>query len=259
MLLPASTERRKVIVLNIDLIRYNNAITSIIALGRAKQAGYACFVNAHMAIEAYKKKTFSQAVNAATFLFADGMPIVKVLRLFYGVKQDRIAGMDFMPSIIKACAENELSVFLFGSTPDVLSAIESRLRILYPAFKIAGRISPSFNEFSEEEAESYVKQINGSNANLVLVGMGCPKQETWMAKYSERINAPLLGVGGAFAVFAGLKRRAPKWMQKLSLEWLYRLIQEPKRMWKRYLFTNTLFIFLIIKEWLQGRAKDRSI
>jgi N-acetylglucosaminyldiphosphoundecaprenol N-acetyl-beta-D-mannosaminyltransferase len=241
-------KKKQLISLNVNLISYQDALAKVIDLSRQHIPSYVCFANSHMCIEAHWDNQFAAYVNNGVLTVTDGTPLVIALRLLYCRRQDRIAGMDFMPSIIQACERENLSIFLFGSTPQVLQSLSEKIKERHPQLKIAGSISPAFRAFTPEEAGSYVTEINNSKANVVLVGMGCPKQETWMAQYSQSINATLLGVGGAFSVFGGLTKRAPVWMQKTALEWLYRLIQEPKRMWKRYLVTNTLFICLLIKE-----------
>src|SRR5206468_4540680 len=120
--------------------------------------------------------------------------------------------------------------------------------------KIAGSISPPFGEISIAEQERYIDMINESGAQIVLVSLGCPKQEIWMATHYKKINAVLLGIGGAFMVTAGLQKRSPKWMQRTSLEWFYRLIQEPRRLFIRYWMTNFLFLWLISKELYKKRV-----
>ncbi len=174
------------------------------------------------------------------------MPLVKVLKFFYGIKQDRIAGMDVMPELMKEAEINSLKVFFFGTTPELLEKIRIRAEKEFPRLTIAGMLSPPFNKSLDEE--TYIDAINSSGANLVFVALGCPKQEKWMAKHSHKIHAVLLGVGGAFPVFAGTASRAPKVMRDLSLEWLYRLFQEPGRLFKRYMVTNSLFLYLVFKE-----------
>jgi N-acetylglucosaminyldiphosphoundecaprenol N-acetyl-beta-D-mannosaminyltransferase len=144
-------------------------------------------------------------------------------------------------------------VFLYGSTPKVLEKIKDRIRSRYPGAIIAGAISPPFRELNETEIKEHIQQINESEAHYVLVALGCPKQEKWMATNYNSINAVLLGLGGAFPVAAGLQKRSPAWMQKLSLEWMYRLIQEPRRLFKRYFYTNTLFLWLLAKELLKKK------
>jgi N-acetylglucosaminyldiphosphoundecaprenol N-acetyl-beta-D-mannosaminyltransferase len=125
------------------------------------------------------------------------------------------------------------------------------LREKYPNIIVAGTISPPFRSIEEKELEQYIISINAANPNFIFVGLGCPKQEKWMAENFNKINAVLLGVGGAFLTTAGLQKRAPYWMQKSSLEWLYRLIQEPQRLFKRYLVANSLFIYLLTKSLLK--------
>ncbi len=122
---------------------------------------------------------------------------------------------------------------------------------------VAGSWSPPFRPLTDTEKEDDIRRINDSGAHLVFVALGCPKQERWMAENKGKIHAVMLGVGGAFPVYAGLQRRAPEWMQKYALEWVFRLCQEPKRMWKRYLVTNTLFCILLAKELFMVRVWKR--
>jgi N-acetylglucosaminyldiphosphoundecaprenol N-acetyl-beta-D-mannosaminyltransferase len=211
-----------------------------------KQQGYVCFANVHMVIEATNNKMFSLMVNNASLVLTDGMPLVKSIKLLYGDRQDRIAGMDIFPDLLRQASDKGLTVFFFGTTESILSEIEQRVKAEFPNLRIAGLFSPPFGKPINDV--KYIEQISRSGADLVFVALGCPKQENWMAENSSRINAVLLGIGGAFPVFAGITKRAPLWMQRSSLEWLYRLIQEPRRMWKRYFVTNTLFVFLLFKE-----------
>lgn len=245
MILTKNRTTKKVISLEIDLISYENAVKEIIELAKSKTPGYMCFANVHMTIEAYQDKFFSDQVNNAAFVLADGMPLVKTLKFFYGKIQERIAGMDVFPDLIKAAATHDLKVFFFGTTPELLEKIRVRIEREFPKLKIAGLLSPPFDRSLDDE--SYINTINSSGANLVFVALGCPKQEKWMAKHSQKINAILLGVGGAFPVYAGTAKRAPAFMRSLALEWLYRLFQEPGRLFKRYFKTNSLFIFLVLK------------
>jgi N-acetylglucosaminyldiphosphoundecaprenol N-acetyl-beta-D-mannosaminyltransferase len=206
-----------------------------------------------MTIEAVDHSDFAEVVNGADMVCADGMPLAKAVKLIYGQKIDRVAGMDMFPDLIQAADEQNLSIFLFGSTDEVLAKIKKKITTKYPAVKLVGAVSPPFRSLSDEEEAEYIKQINDSGAKMVFVALGCPKQEKWMAKHSKNINAVLLGVGGAFPVFVNEQKRAPKWMQNMSLEWLYRLIQDPKRLFKRYFYTNTKFLFLLGIQFLKGK------
>jgi len=242
-------ERKRVVSLNLSLISYQQALGDVIALGKLHTPAYACFSNVHMTMEAQASDSFRDMVNSATYTLADGMPLVFALRMLYGIRQDRIAGMDFMLDSLQRCEEQQLSVFLYGSTPEVLESIRNFINVKFPHVKLAGIISPPFRTLSEEENKVMINQINASGANIVFVGLGCPKQEMWMAKNSPSINACLLGVGGAFEIHAGLKKRAPIWMRNAGLEWFYRLTLEPGRLLKRYTVTNSLFIYSFLRQY----------
>ena len=239
---------RKILALDISIASHKEILNSIVALAKSKQSAFICFVNAHMSIEAYRNKSLSNLINNAAILAADGVPVAKSIKLLYHIDQERVSGMDCFPELIKAAEANSISIFLFGSTNEVLKRIKKRILSEYPCTNIKGTFSPPFSRSLNED--EYIDMINNSGADMVFVALGCPKQEIWMAKNYRKIHAVLLGVGGAFAVYGGLHPRAPKWMQKYSLEWLYRLVQEPARLWKRYFFTNFLFLLLIFKQWI---------
>lgn len=238
-------------ILNVDVnrITYIHALDKIGRLAKKRSSGYVCFVNVHMTIEAQSNPEFAGIVNAATLALPDGKPIATLMKVMYGFEQERIAGMDFLPDLIKMASNLHFKLFFFGSTELVLQNIKRKVNRNYPNIEIVGMISPPFDKPLDDNY--YISYINSCNPDLVLVALGCPKQESWMAKNSKYINATLLGVGGAFSVYAGMTKRAPLWMQNFSLEWLYRLLQEPGRMWRRYLTTNTLFIYLVLRQLIQ--------
>lgn len=213
-----------------------------------RQSGFVCFANVHMVIEAYKDTSFKKDLQKATYIFPDGKPLALFCRWFNKIPQERVAGMDFMPAILKKADEHAGKIFLYGSTQEVLLKIKSHIRQAYPNAAFAGAIAPPFGQLSEGEINDHLQQINASGANFILVALGCPKQEKWMAAHYQSIQGLLLGLGGAFEVVAGIRKRSPRWMQRLSLEWLYRLLQEPGRMFKRYLYTNLYFIGLVTKQ-----------
>jgi len=238
-------DRKSVLALEIDLVNFKTTLNKITDLAENNVPSYVCFANVHMTIEAYHDHIFAQQVNNASFVLSDGMPLVKALDFFYSIKQDRIAGMDVMPDLIKEASELNLKMYFFGTTQEMLDKIKFRIKREYPNSQIVGMVSPPFNKSLDDDL--YIDEINNAGAQLVFVALGCPKQERWMAKHSHKINAVLLGVGGAFPVYAGMASRAPKFMRNLSLEWLYRLYQEPGRLFLRYFNTNSLFLFLVIK------------
>ncbi|HEY0680624.1 MAG TPA: WecB/TagA/CpsF family glycosyltransferase [Chitinophagaceae bacterium] len=241
-------EKFRIISLNIDHVTFNESLDKVMEWALDRTRAYVCFANVHMTMEAHQDPGFKENINMASLVLADGKPIAVAGRLLYGKKQERIAGMDFMPAILKKANQYKAKVFLYGSTQPVLDALEQKIRSDYRNVELAGAITPPFRNLSAGELNDHIDQINRSGANLVMVSLGCPKQEKWMSANSHRINAVLLGVGGAFAVTAGLQKRSPVWMQRLGLEWLHRLMQEPGRLFKRYFVTNTGFLFLLSKE-----------
>lgn len=215
--------------------------------GEAHASSYVCCVNAHMTVEA-REPGFAQVVNAADFATADGMPVLRAMQLFHRVKQERVAGNDLMPALFEEAARRGLGVYLFGSSDEVQQRIVDRAARELPALRIVGRWSPPFLPIERMDFEGDAARINASGAHIVMVSLGCPKQERWMAAMKGRVNGVMLGIGGAFLLYAGIDKRAPKWMRDLSLEWLYRLWLEPRRLWRRYVVTNSLFLVLFFKE-----------
>jgi len=249
------TTRKRVVSLDLSLLTYQAALNNVIELGKSSTPSYVCFSNVHMTMEANSSPEFQNMVNRSTFSFADGMPLVFALRILYGIRQERIAGMDFMGDALRICNAQRLTVFLFGSTPEILESLSRYIHLNFPQLQLAGILSPPFRALTEDENTAVIDQINSSGANLVFVGLGCPKQEIWMSLNSSRINACLLGVGGAFEIYAGLTKRAPAWMQNSGLEWTYRFIKEPRRLFMRYAKTNFLFIVSFAKQFFS--TKDR--
>ncbi len=240
-------EKLRVISLSVHRLSFLQCIDQVMEWGLQHTPSYVCFANVHMTIEAHKDPAFLEQLNNASLVVADGKPVALACRLLHGQKQERISGMDFMPRILEAADSRKASIFLYGSTPQVLDALKKKIATTYPDVIVAGSISPPFRPLDDEELQAYIDTINQSGAHFVFVSLGCPKQEKWMAVNHNKINSVLLGVGGAFPVEANIYPRSPKWMQDWALEWFYRLIQEPRRMFPRYLYTNTYFIALLIK------------
>ena len=247
--LVSATARKKVVSLGITISPYNQFIQAVIQAARQHQPGYACFANAHMVVEAVRNPAFARAVNAATWTTADGMPLAWAIRLLYGQQQERITGMDALPTLLQQAASQAISVYFYGSTPEVLAECGRFCARHHPGLTIAGMHSPPFRPLTSDEENEAVQRITASGAGLVFVALGCPKQETWMASLSHRIPAVLLGVGGALPVLVGVIKRAPGWMQRLGLEWFYRFMQEPRRLFTRYVTTNSLFLYYLLRQW----------
>lgn len=188
-------------------------------------------------------------VNSSSLVTPDGMPLVVAFRVLYNIRQERVAGMNLLPDLLRESEINRIKVFFYGGTQIMLDRTFKHCVHHYSQLDIAGMISPPFRELTSEEEQRYIEEINNSGAGFVFVALGCPKQEKWMASMKGRINACMIGIGGALPVMIGMQKRAPLWMQGIGLEWLFRLIQEPKRLFKRYAVTNSLFLILFFKQW----------
>ncbi|MEN8152918.1 MAG: WecB/TagA/CpsF family glycosyltransferase [Acidobacteriota bacterium] len=241
-------KRNKILSINISTGKYKTFVDNIIDLSLKKRSSYVCVANVHMVIESCNNSDFADIVNGADIITPDGMPLVKMLKYLYGIEQDRVAGMDLFPDLLSEAEDQKISTFFYGSTKEVLDNVREKIKQKFPDLMVAGYYDPPFRSLSDEEENEIVKKINNSGASLIFVALGCPKQEIWMNRMKGRIEGVMVGVGGAFPVFAGITKRAPVWMQKASLEWLYRLIREPGRLWKRYFVTNSKFLYLSLLE-----------
>lgn len=247
--------KKRLITLNVTTGTYQSFVNRLVTLSVERYSSYVCVANVHMLIEAYKDSNFAQIVNDADIVTPDGMPLAKGIKLLYGISQDRVAGMDLLPDLLKEAEKTELKVYFYGGTAEMQDETQHYVQRIYPQLKTTGFHSPPFRPLTPDEEEKVVIDINNSGTNLVFVALGCPKQEKWMASMKGRVNACMIGIGGALPVMIGLQERAPKWMQLYSLEWLYRLYQEPGRLWKRYFYTNSLFLILFAKEYFQIKTK----
>jgi N-acetylglucosaminyldiphosphoundecaprenol N-acetyl-beta-D-mannosaminyltransferase len=243
-------EQKSLIAINISIGKYSDFITRISELGIKRRSSYVCIANVHMLVEAYNSNAFANVVNSADIVTPDGMPLAKGLKLIYGIDQPRVAGMDLLPDLLQECTHKNISVFFYGGTQSMLDRTVVYVREKFQNLNVAGMYSPPFRELTPEEEKEIIDKINGSNAGILIVALGCPKQERWMASMKGRINACMLGVGGALPVMVGMQKRAPEWMQRNSLEWLFRLKSEPGRLFKRYFVTNLIFIALFLKLYL---------
>ncbi|HAK75711.1 MAG TPA: glycosyltransferase [Runella sp.] len=232
----------------LNLGEYSHFVDSILELAKKRNSSYVCVANVHTCVESYRNPAFAEAIAQADMVTPDGMPLKLGLKWLFNVQQERIAGPDLMPILLKEAEKKKLKVFFYGSTMEVLTKIKERCQREYPQLQIAGMVSPPYRQLSDKEQAKYIDKINQSGSQLVLVALGCPKQERWMASMKGKINAVMVGVGAAFPIMAGVEQRAPRWMQRMSLEWLYRLICNPRRLFRRYFVTNSLFLLLLIRE-----------
>jgi len=242
--------QKSLISININTGAYKSFVKEVVEMS-GKKSSYTCVANVHMLVEAYTNPSFASIVNNADMITPDGMPLTWGLKLLHGVRQDRVAGMDLLPDILREAEQKAIPVYFYGGTEKMLAAIEDYMPRLYPRLRIAGLYSPPFREMYKEEVDLTAEIINNSGARIVFVVLGCPKQELWMSKMKDRIRATMIGVGGALPVLLGMQKRAPRWMQRYGLEWLFRLCQEPKRLFRRYAVTNTIFLALLIVEFVR--------
>ena len=248
-------EKLKIISLSVNHISFSESLGLVTEFALKKSSSYVCFANVHMVIEAYNDKAILNQVDNADLVLPDGKPLVIACNILYGKKQERISGMDFTPLLLEKANENKFSIFVYGSTENVITAFKEKINNNYPAIHFAGAISPPFRALTDDEIKIDIEKINHSGANIVLLSLGCPKEGKWMSQTSGKINAVLIGIGGALPVVAGIQKRAPRWMQNMALEWFYRLIQQPGRLFTRYLYTNSYFLFLLGRDYVKSLFK----
>ena len=237
-------QARRILKTRVDATSYTDACDRIQAWATAGRSCYVVAANVHVVMTAYWDKLYQRILEDAALVTSDGMPLVLGLRLLGIPDQSRVYGPDLMLAWCDRAAQLGLPVYLYGGTEPMLEAIAIYLQAQFPGLPIAGKYAPPFRPLTAEEAAADVARINQSGARVVFVGLGCPKQEQWMHRHQGQVNAVMLGVGAAFSFFSGDVSQAPRWMMNLGLEWLYRFGQEPRRLWKRYLVNNPMFVLL---------------
>ncbi len=239
---------KQLLTIKFNLGPYKSFISDLMNLAVEKKSSFVCVANVHLLIEAYKTNSVATVVNNAVIVTPDGKPITWALRFLYGIEQDRVAGMDLLPDLLAEAEKQKIPVAFYGGTRDMLDKTEEYIRNTYANLPVTEFYSPPFRELTAEEENAVIKMFNESTARIIFVVLGCPKQEKWMFAMKNKINTLMIGIGGALPVMVGMQKRAPRWMQHSGLEWLYRLNQEPRRLFRRYASTNFLFIYLLFKE-----------
>jgi N-acetylglucosaminyldiphosphoundecaprenol N-acetyl-beta-D-mannosaminyltransferase len=240
--------RTSVMNVRINAVSWASAISQIVNWSTARESRYVCFCNVHSLVTAKKDGELNLALANADIAFPDGAPVAWVMRRQGFPSQERISGPDLMWIYLRYAEELRHTVFLYGSTEATLALLHKKISCAFPALKIAGMHAPPFGANLELDDRAELEMINRSRANVVFVGLGCPKQEKWMALHRGRVNAVMIGVGAAFDYHSGNLKRAPSLLQKVGLEWLFRLASEPKRLFKRYLICNTIFVVFVAKQ-----------
>ena len=239
----------------IDALSWEQLLGRIVRWAQAGQSRMICLCNVHSVVTAKHDAAMANALKRADLNLPDGAPIAWLMRQRSWPEQQRLSGPDLMWQLMREAEKLQLSVFLMGATPATLGRLRGVLSNAFPRLMIAGSLSPPFRPLNELEHGGFVDQINRSGASIVLIGLGCPKQEIWMAECGNAISAVMIGVGAAFDYHAGSLRRAPPVWQRIGLEWLYRLLQEPRRLARRYLLTNTLFLLALPAELWRSRQR----
>ena len=204
---------------------------------------YICVSNVHTTVTSYEDTSYCVIQNSGLMAIPDGGPLSTIGQKRGYENMSRTTGPSLMGEVFKTSAKKGYRHYFYGSKEETLSKIYQKLNENYPGIQIAGMYSPPFRPLTEEEDKAVIERINETKPDFVWVGLGAPKQERWMAAHQGEINGLMIGVGAGFDYYAENIKRAPMWMQKSNLEWLYRLIQDPKRLFKRYLVTNTKFIW----------------
>jgi len=239
-----------VLKINVNETSYEAAATQIQAWAEAHESRTVYATSVHGVMEAHDTPGFREILNRADLITPDGMPLVWMLRLKGVRNQHRVYGPTLMIHVLEMAARQDIPIGLYGGQPATRELLFQRMKVAYPLLRVGYSFSPPFRDLSDEETAQIRDEINRSGVRILFVGLGCPRQEKWIDAQRGKISAVMLGVGAAFDFHAGLKPQAPAWMQKLGLEWLFRLLSEPRRLWKRYLYHNPRFLMLAIADLL---------
>jgi exopolysaccharide biosynthesis WecB/TagA/CpsF family protein len=241
--------KHSVFGVDVSATTYDEAADVILAAARARRSALVTHFPVHGLVLASQDSLLRAKVNRFNIVAPDGQPVRWALRLLHRVKlPDRVYGPELMLRLCGRAASEGVGVYLYGSEAPVVERLRSELVSRFPSLVVVGAESPPFRPLTQEEEEETVARINASGAGIVFIGLGCPKQDEFAYRHHPAIRGVQVCVGAAFDFLSGNKRMAPRWMQRSSLEWLFRLSQEPRRLWKRYLVTNSIFVAKLVYE-----------
>jgi N-acetylglucosaminyldiphosphoundecaprenol N-acetyl-beta-D-mannosaminyltransferase len=249
---PCKLASRFILGVRTDSPSYSGATTKVLAWANTPESRYVCVSNVHVTMESYDSAEYRAIVNGADLVTPDGMPLVWALRLFGVARATRVYGPTLTEHVLERASAAGVPVGFYGTGPEVLARMLDVCRRRFPGLRVGYAYAPPFRQLTAAEDAAVVDEINGSGARILFVGLGCPKQERWMASHKGRVNAVMLGVGAAFDFLSGVKRQAPAWMQRAGLEWLFRLASEPRRLWRRYAYHNPRFVALFAGQYLKS-------
>lgn len=240
--------RERVLGHPVDSVGMDEAVAAIVARGTTGRGGYVCLTNVDSTVTSQSLPPLRRAAENSYLSVPDGMPLVWILQRRGHRSAGKVTGIELIPRVARAGRSDGLRHYFYGGAPGVAQAAADRLVKMVPGTLIAGAASPPFGSIDELEAEDLARRLRETPTDVVWVGLGAPKQELWMAKVTKQIEGPVLvGVGAAFDFLAGTKKAAPRFISRLGFEWLYRLLTEPRRLWRRYLVGNTRFIWLLAR------------
>ena len=252
--------KKKVINTPVTCVPFDEQMMLILRWAKTRASKAVCLANVHMLMEAERNSWYREILHRADLVTPDGKPLVLMLRRLGILHQNQVAGMDVFEHLCDLAEKADISVYFLGSTPEILDRMKQKIHQEYPILKVAGMKSIPFMSIDEIRAskdESLIEEVNNSGAGIVFVCLGCPKQEVWMSQYQGSIKGVMIGVGAVFAMYAGLTPRAPHLVQHAGMEWLYRLAQEPRRLWHRYSSTIPPFLYLATRQLITpGGAKS---
>ena len=251
----ASAPRSTVAVVGspIDRLTWDGIVDRLTGWARRRESRVVCICNVHSVVTARLDPGFGHVLATADTNTPDGAPVAWTVGRKTGLPQARINGPDLMWRYLASAPGDANAIYLYGGAPPVLDALIARIGREFPHVRIAGHRAPPFRPATKAELDADIAAINASGANIIWVSLGCPKQERWMTAQRGRVHAVMVGVGAAFDYHAGTLARAPLWMQRSGLEWLYRLIQEPRRLFSRYATTNSLFVWYSLTDRFRRR------
>lgn len=245
-------ESRYILEMRVDATSYSDAVNRVLGWARRGQSRYVCCANVHSVMESFDSPEFRICMNSADLVTSDGVPLVWALRRLGVSSATRVYGPDLMPAVLQAADREGLRVGFYGASVETVGLLTELTNQKYPGL-VGYHFSPPFRELTPEEDQMIVDRINASGVQILFVGLGCPKQEKWMAEHKDRVHAVMLGVGAAFDFLTGGTAQAPSWLQAAGLEWLFRLSVEPKRLWRRYLKHNPRFVALFAAQLMTVR------
>ncbi len=250
--------RKRIVAIDVNATLLEHAGQQVIDWAQQSTGRYVCVSNVHMCMEAFDDPFYAAMVNGADLIVPDGRPLVWAQQLLGEHEPSQVRGYDLTIAVCREAEEQNLAVGFYGSTPEVIEFAAASLMADFPQLNISYTYSPPFRALTDAEDRAVVEAINASGVQILFVGLGCPKQEIWMAEHREQLQCVMLGVGAAFDFIAGNKRHAPHWMQRLGLEWVFRLASEPRRLWKRYLKHNPMFVWYLGRQLLSERVFSKG-